>query len=247
MPTNVLQKIDDASELTAQDVYGKLVNNQDFATSVVKVDNSTIPFSIDPTVIRNLKGRTAFSVDDEESLAIAIHKALIPARQASLALIRDNGVWAWIGLYELREYVLIRWCGATAASMLPTSPDRCSYFLTNDGLARQARCGVRRLWIAANASHAARGNYGAVKANLSLTDLYTGVFERMIGLDAELACLITSELHKSVYTEDIRRRALIGIGARLSTVALECLDAGQKGQLITEVIADVQANPGILK
>jgi hypothetical protein len=69
----------------------------------------------------------------------------------------------------------------------------------------------------------------------------------MIGLDAELACLITSELHKSTYSEDLRRSVVIGIGVRLSTVALECLDAGQKSQLITEVIADVQANPGILK
>lgn len=245
MGVKVLGRIDDALDLTAQDIYSKLVNSQDFSISAVKVDENTVPFSLDVTVLTDLKGRSHFSVDDETKLAIAIHKALDPARKASPALIRDPGVWAWIGLAELRDYVLIRWCGSTPASMLPTSPERCSYFLTGDGLARQARCAVRRLWIAANASWAARGDYDGVKANLSLTDLYTGVFERMIGLDAELACLLTSELCKTTYSEDIRRSVLIGVGARLSTVALECLDAGQKGNLITEVINDVKANPGL--
>lgn len=68
----------------------------------------------------------------------------------------------------------------------------------------------------------------------------------MLGLDADLAWLLLSELHKPKYSESIRRKVIIGVGARLSTVALECLDAGQKEQLIGEVIDDLSANPGVL-
>lgn len=247
MAVTRLSRIDDATDLTSQDVYSKLVNNHEFSASVIKVDEQFINFDFDPEVRRDLVGRTAFSAADEQRIAVALHVALVPARKASIGLLRDPGVWAWIGLSELRDYVLIRWCGATPASMLPTSPERCSYFLTSDALVRQARCAVRRLWIAASTSDRAGSGYGAVAANLALTDLYTGVFERMLGLDSELACLLTAELHKSKYSEKIRRQVLIGVGARLSTVALECLDAGQKGQLIQEVIDDLTANPSVLK
>lgn len=246
MVMNKLCRIDDAVDLTSQDVYGKLVNNHDFSISPVKVDDQFISFDFDPAVRRDLLGRTAFSAADEERIAIALHEALVPARQASVALLRDPGVWAWIGLSELRDYVLIRWCGATPINMLPTSPERCSYFLTGDALVRQARCAVRRLWIAASTSYRAGSGYSAVAANLALTDLYTGVFERMLGLDSELACLLTAELHKSKYLEKFRRQVLIGVGARLSTVALEYLDARQKSQLIQEVIDDLTTNPGVL-
>jgi len=246
MVASKLSRVEDAAELTAQDVYSKIINGGRFSVSLVKVNDATINFDFDDGVRRDMAGRTAYSVDDEVKIAVALHEALIPARQASPALLRDPSVWAWIGLVDLREYVLIRWCGATRTSMLPLSPERCSYFLTGDALVRQARCAVRRLWIAANASHRARSDYSAVAANLALTDLYTGVFERMLGLDAELACLLTSELHKPKYSESIRRKVIIGVGARLSTVALECLDAGQKGQLIREVIDDLSANPGVL-
>lgn len=246
MANKTLSYIENAVEMTAQDVYSKLVNGHEFPVVSVSVNGADVPFAIDPSVLRNLAGRTVYSASDETQLAIALHQALVPARKASIALLRDPGVWTWIGLSELREYVLVRWCGATPASMLPTSPDKCSYFLTGDALVRQARCAVRRLWIAANASWSAKSDYTAVAGNLALTDLYTGVFERMLGLDAELACALTTELHKPSYKEDDRRRVLIGVGARLSTVALECLDAGQKSQLIKEVIADMSANPTTL-
>lgn len=246
MANTELSRVDNATDLTAQDVYSKLVNNVEFPISPVKVENKSVVFRLPDTVRRNLLGRTKFSADDEEALAIALHEALAPARQPGMALLRDPGVWAWIGLYELRDYVLKRWCGATPENMLPTSPERCSYFLTGDSLVRQARCAVRRLWIAADTSSRALGDYSAVAANLALTDLYTGVFERMLGLDAELACSLTSELRKPEYSEETRRKVLIGVGARLSTVALECLDAGQKNQLVNEVIQDLKSNPNVL-
>jgi len=247
MAAKTLSRVDEWVDLTAQDVYSRIINGLDFAVSPITVNSNTIEFNFDPDVRRDLVGRTAFSVDDEIKIAIALHEALIPARRASPALLRDPGVWAWIGLEQLRDYVLIRWCGAKRTSMLPASPEKCSYFLTGDALVRQARCAVRRLWIAANASHRARSDYAAVAANLALTDLYTGVFERMLGLDAELACALTAELHKPKYAEDFRRKVLIGVGIRLSTVALECLDAGQKGHLIKEVIDDLTVNPEIIK
>jgi hypothetical protein len=246
MAKTKLSRVDDATDLTAQDVYSKLVNNHDFSVTPVKVQDKFIDFQLDAEVRRDLLGRTAFSADDETKLAVALHKALVPARRPGMALLRDPGVWAWIGLYELRNYVLIRWCGATPANMLPSTPERCSYFLTGDALVRQARCAVRRLWIAADASHRARSDYSAVAANLALTDLYTGVFERMLGLDAELACLLTHELHRPVYSEEDRRKVLIGVGVRLSTIALECLDADQKSQLVSEVIQDLNSNPNVL-
>jgi hypothetical protein len=91
----------------------------------------------------------------------------------------------------------------------------------------------------------ARGDFSIVRANLAFTDLYTGVFERMLGLDAELACLLTEELSTDSYDEDSRRRVLVGIGARLSTIAVEYLDAGEKRQLLTEVLSDLGSHPSL--
>jgi hypothetical protein len=61
---------------------------------------------------------------------------------------------------------------------------------------------------------------------LKLTDLYTGIFERMIGLDAELAVEVAAQFVG--LSEDDRRRGLRLLGAVLSTTMLEVLDSRQQ-------------------
>jgi len=240
-----VERIEEHSTLTAVDIFRRIVDGGEFVSTPVKIADSFVEFAIDDSVLRDIVRRDRFSAAHEAQIAEVIYRALDPARRANPALLRDPGLWAWVGLVPFRAYVLIRWCGASRASMVPSSSERCEYFLTGDSLVRQARCGVRRLWIAADASMRARGDFSIVRANLAFADLYTGVFERMLGLDAELACLLTEELSTDSYDEDSRRRVLVGIGARLSTIAVEYLDAGEKRQLLTEVLSDLGTHPSL--
>lgn len=241
-----LHRVERAAELTPQDVFRRLLDDTPFEATRIEIDGTPVALDIDTAVLRSLRGRTEFSGDEETRLAIALYRALLPAREARPSLLRDPGVWLWLGVEVFRPYVLVRWCGATPQSMVPRSSESCRYFLTGDALVRQTRCALRRLWIAADASFRARGNDGAVAANLALTDLYTAVFERMLGLDAELACALTTRLVGPEHNEEFRRRVVMAVGARLSTVALECLDAGEKAQLVSEAIADMSAHPAAL-
>lgn len=224
-----------ADYLDADEIARLVTDTEECESELVLVDGEAVPFNLDIADMNFTSKSVKAAL--EADLAKRLHQALVPARAASPALLMDTGIWTWIALGPLQDYVVERWCGGRTRGRGLEKPEGCSYFLTGHSLADQTRCAPRRLWIAANTSWLAEGDYSHVENLLKFTDLYTGIFERMLGMDAELAVEMATQL-KDLPEHD-RRTALKLIGALLSTTALEFLDRGEKSQLIAEVIEDL--------
>jgi len=227
-----LQRILSCEYLSAEEIQSVLSRGSDFSREEIRVGDVALTFRIEEALLAGLRSlgtkTPTIELDHvfESRLAEAIHEGLKPLRKADPNLLRDPGLWTWLGLYPLRDYVIHRWCEGLNSSGGPLRTDRCTYFLTSDSLQGQARCAVRRLWIAADACERAGGNGADCLNLLKLTDLYTGIFERMIGLDAELAVEVAAQFVG--LSEDERRRGLRLLGAVLSTTMLEVLDSRQQ-------------------
>ena len=177
----------------------------------------------------------------EAKLAIAIHEAIAPVRSEAPAIVKDNGFWMWFGLDLCREQMIDRWCDGRGLDGKVVKEDRAAYFLSGDSLQAQQRCGVRRLWIAADISKRCSGTYEHVEGLLLNTDTFTGIAERMIGLDAEMAVAVMLELNE-IASEDLRRLVAKKVSVVLSTVALEVLDMKQKQKIVQLVVEEVLAS-----
>jgi len=227
-----LQRILGYEFLSAEEIHSVLSRGSDFSREEIRVGDVALTFRIEEALLAGLRSlgtkTPTIELDHvfESRLAKAIHEGLKPLRKADPNLLRDPGLWTWLGLYPLRDYVIHRWCGGISSSGVPLRTDRCTYFLTTDSLQGQARCAVRRIWIAADARERAGGGSADLLNLLKLTDLYTGIFERMVGLDAELAVEVAAQFVG--LSEDERRRGLRLLGAVLSTTMLEVLDSRQQ-------------------
>jgi hypothetical protein len=233
--------------LSNEEIQLTLNRGEDFSKEVVQLGGKPLEFSLEGQLLDSLanyrEDDPKFVLDHsfEAKLAVAIYEGLTPLRQAAEHLLRDPGIWAWLSLYPLRHYVIHRWCGGRNSFGGPLSVDKCSYFLTTDSLQGQARCGVRRLWVAASTCQRSSEKNALNEANVEIllrfSDLYTGIFERMLGLDPDLAL----EVGKQFVTmnEDERRRGLRLLGAILSTTLLESLDdVGEKKALVAAAKAE---------
>jgi hypothetical protein len=96
------------------------------------------------------------------------------------------------------------------------------------------------LYIAARAAQLADGNFDNLSKFFADTDLYTGIFERRMSLDAETAVELAVSLENSTRAE--RRFVLRSVQLMLGTVALEYLDRSQKKKIIELALSDFQAN-----
>ncbi len=173
----------------------------------------------------------------ESELSIALWHQLLKVR--SLPLVRDPEFWAWLGLFPFRKYVLGRWFGGFDSDFAQSNPDRCSYFLTGDSLRDQARNAVRKLWLIADTSQREDNTFDHVEVFLRSTDLYTGVFERMIGLDPGIAIAIASEV--ADLKEDLQRGVIRSVCGVLSTTALETMDSADKRRLVRVVLEGLRS------
>ncbi len=235
---SVLMRASNADYLDAELIARHLSAGDDPDYEVVQVDGNSIPFALDTGGMTFDDG--GVSTSDEVQLAIRLHEALIPARSVEPQLLMDPGIWTWIATRPMREYVVARWCGGRDSDGQVKKSSGCSYFLTGNSLPSQTRCAPRRLWIASNASQLADGTYDHVGHLLKYTDLYTGIFERMLGLDAELAVEIASQMVP--LTEDQRRKSIRLLGVILSTTALEFLNRAEKAQIVKESIESMGTN-----
>jgi|GEM_PF-2480955 len=188
-------------------------------------------------------------IETEATLAIAIHELLAPVRKANPALLKDNGFWMWLGLGVCQEQIVDRWCGGRSPSGGLRLPNGASYFISGDSLVKQSRCGVRRLWIAADISQRCEGDYSHTLGLLASRDLFTGITERMVGLDAEMAIELMLQLSavnrpvNGLKVEDFRRLVLRKVSVVMSTVAIELLNRRQKSELIKLVIQEMNSSP----
>jgi len=177
----------------------------------------------------------------EAKIAQELYEALAPALKAEPNLLADPGVWAWVSLVPMREYMVARWSKSLASADSDSDSNeetKFDYFYTNrNNLKQHTRCGTRRLYIAAAACIKADGDFGNLKKFFESTDLYTGIFERRLGLDSEIAVELVAAL--SGKDRAVARYVLRSVELMLSTVSLEYLDRNQKRKLIADAISDM--------
>jgi hypothetical protein len=237
-----LCKIANHENLTSEDVFGILTG---------RVSHEIIPVtSTGNEVTFNMKFPKGFDIsmkswqpEDEAILAIQLYEALIPAKKASLGNVLDPGIWAWIGINQLSDYVVNRWCGGWNKDGSPKELEKCKYFLSGLGNHDQTRCAVRRLFIAADTSWRADNTFNHVLPFLKSADLYSSIFERNLSLDSELAVEIVTQysgLERKKY-----RPAIKLIGLILSTVTLELLNRKEKAQIVRDALKE--SSSGLVK
>jgi hypothetical protein len=228
--STALSRLIDASQISTSDIFQIFQSSSKFNFEQIFHDEQPIAFDLDLDGID--LSQDSWTTTQEARLAVAIYEALIPARQASLEYLIDPGIWSWIALHLLKDYVVNRWCGGYARTGVPVKPDACSYFLTGNSSQKQTRCAPRRLFIAAETSWKVEGNFSKVEDLLGNTDLYSAIFERQLGNDLELAIEISSIFGKS--KREIYRPGIKLVGILLSTVAIEYLDKQSKRELVLE-------------
>ena len=218
----------------------EILNNGAAATSnfkVVRVGDADIGLSGFPTITASdlLKVQTQ---EFETKCATELFDALEPVKDANPNLLSDPKVWAWISLVPMRDYILGRWCDGAGlfGKVLPADISTSYFFTKRSDLKGHTRSGARRLYIAAKACHSADGNLDNLSKFFADTDLFTGIFERRISLDSELAV----ELAIALVDEDraTRRYVLRSVQLMLGTIALEYLNRKQKKALIDMALAD---------
>lgn len=203
----------------------------------VQVSSKPVEIGVFPIV--GASNRVAVgTAKSEAKFASGLYDALSPVMKTEPGLLADPGIWAWVSLVPMREYMLARWFDGRDLSDLDWSAEtKFDYFYTNrNNLKRHTRCGTRRLFIAALACMKADGDMGNLELFFESTDLYTGIFERRLGLDSEIAVELVLAL--SGKERALARYVLRSVELMLSTVALEYLDRGQKKKLISDAIAD---------
>jgi len=229
-------RVPGAARFSAADVNERICNDWSFEVEKVALGR---PFEMEfPEVLYDMsrlsqvveRGPRRHEIESE--LSIALWHQLNEVND--LPLIRDPEFWTWLGLFPFRNYVLGRWFGGFDSELPQSNPKRCSYFLTGDSLREQARNAVRKLWLVANTSWRADSSFAHVGAFLASTDLYTGIFERMIGLDPEIAIAISSQV---VDLEEASQRQVIrSVCGILSTTSLETMKLAEKRQLVGVIV-----------
>jgi hypothetical protein len=224
--------------MVARDVYDRLCSGSQFLIEDVQVQSVTVPF--DFRVSPNLDlAQSVWKVEDEVEVAISLHKALHEAKTTRSGLLNEHGIWTWIGLEVLRDYVVNRWCNGYENGR-PQSPEKCDYFLTGDGVHAQSRCAVRRLYIAAETSFRAESDYRWVAKFLANADIFSAIFERRLGMDSELAvAMVDAFTSLGTGSRATYRKASKLIGLALSTTCLEALDKADKRALVNDAVSDV--------
>lgn len=233
-----VQRVVEVGYLTAGEIYEKFLTRDAIDCELVTDENGNpIPFDF-----RWPKGVSAnqesWSVPEEIELAQAIHKAFIPARQANLAHLVDHGIWTWIALRQIDSYVVNRWCGKFDDIGRPNNRSACSFFLTGESMQKQTRCASRRLYVAADTSFRANGDYSALPYILENTDVFSSLFERKLGIDAELTVEFAQMIHDQKLKRSEYRKAIKLLGLILGTTCLEFLSRTDKKELIQEAIKE---------
>lgn len=218
----------------------EILNNGATATSNFKVvmdGNDDIEVIGFPTITAGDLSKVQ-TQQFETKCATELFGALAPVQKVNPNLLSDPKFWAWVSLVPMRDYILGRWCGGAGlfGKALPANISM-SYFFTKRGdLKGHTRSGARRLYIASRACNSADGNLENLSKFFADTDLFTGIFERRLSLDSEIAV----ELAIALVDEDraTRRYVLRSVQLMLGTIALEYLNRKQKKDLIDMALAD---------
>lgn len=178
----------------------------------------------------------------------AIYGALKPVFASRPELARDPGFWTWLSVRVFRDYSLHRWCGSflLAESAPPPSSDKLSHlkFGSASNLKSFTRNSIARLYIVFQAIDAvgitSEKDVVGLGSTLLVSRTHQEVFERLIGLDAELVVLVARHLSKKRLAgvklgkddANSRRRFLKNLNLALGSVAIETLSLPEKQALI---------------
>jgi hypothetical protein len=220
-----VKRIVDLEFLSAKQIADTIASGDNFQVEDVLVNGANLELNIVETT-------------DEVAIAENLHQELLGIRQAAPWLLRDHGFWSWLALYPLREHVVSRWCDGYDGRR-PKKETGCAYFISGDSVHGQARCASRRLYIAADTSKRADNNYSHVGLILKTSDKFSTVFERKLGLDAELAVEMFLQFESTGADRKTYRTATKLLGLILGTVCLEDLDRHDKKKLVSEALQEV--------
>lgn len=218
----------------------EILNNGAIATSnfkVVKDGNADVSLTGFPTITRGDLPKIQ-TQEFETKCANELFGALEPVQKLNPNLLLDPKFWAWVSFVPMRDYILGRWCGGAGlfGKALPADISISYFFTKRSDLKGHTRSGARRLYIAAKACHLADGNLDNLSKFFVDTDLFTGIFERRISLNSEIAV----ELAIALVDKDraTRRYVLRSVQLMLGTIALEYLNRKQIKALIEMALAD---------
>jgi len=162
---------------------------------------------------------------------------------------RDPGFWTWLSVRVFRDYSLHRWCGSflLAESAPPRSPRMLSHlkFGSSSNLKSFTRNSIARLYIVFQAIDAvgitSERDVVGLGSTLLVSRTHQEIFERLIGLDAELVVLVARHLSKKRLAgvklgqgdANSQRRFLKNLNLALGSVAIETLSLPEKQSLIS--------------
>ena len=229
-------EFDSLSDARTLEILNKpAITSSDF--KIFKVDGAEIELVGFPTITAGDLPKVQ-TQQFETNCAIKLFDALEPVQNANPNLLFDPRFWAWVSLVPMRDYILARWCGGAGlfGKVLPADISTGYFFTKRGDLKGHTRAGARRLYIAAKACKLADGNLDNLSKFFADTDLYTGIFERRMSLDSEIAV----ELAIALVDKDraTRRYVLRSVQLMLGTIALEYLNRKQKKALIDLALSD---------
>jgi len=179
----------------------------------------------------------------------AIYGALKPVFASRPELARDPGFWTWLSVRVFRDYSLHRWCGSyhLAESAPPPSSEKLSHltFGSASNLKSFTRNSIARLYIVFQAIDAvgitSERDVVGLGSTLLVSRTHQEIFERLIGLDAELVVLVARHLSKKRLAgvklgqgdANSQRRFLKNLNLALGSVAIETLSLPEKQSLIS--------------
>jgi hypothetical protein len=142
----------------------------------------------------------------------------------------DTQMWQWLATTQFKHYVCSRW---NIEDEDLTKPSARAHFLGGGALVGVSRNALARLYWAANTLWTKDDGYKYSDIVLGNQDLYSGIFERELGLHPPLA----RELAKQYGTgrkksEAVHREWIKNVNHVLTTVAVEGFDEGQLAEFV---------------
>lgn len=156
----------------------------------------------------------------DAELAEPLHTAMrgLQRRQAT-----DMRLWHWLctNPAQLRTFVWHRWRGAVPVETSDAMrPSLAAHFLGRASLNGFSRNALARIYLCAETLHSEEDGYELVRRALGNTDLYSGIFERKLGLAPAAARAAVRALdHPGID----HRPSLLRLNHVATTLALECM------------------------
>lgn len=170
-----------------------------------------------------------YSSSDDANVAQQIHGVF---RNLDDRTMTDTQMWQWLTTTQFKHYVRDRWKPKNKNLDL-TNHAAQQRFLAGGSMAGISRNALARLYWAANTLWTEEDGYKYSDVVLNVQDLYSGIFERELGLHPPLAREFAKQYAKGgKISEDVHREWLKNVNHVLTTVAVEGFNEGQLAKFV---------------